>query len=437
MVQTLTDQLRQRCWPDVINLAASNYDIKGQTSSDWVTAGLIPPNLMIENSYRMLLPGGLEGILVVGKAVSVSRDALPSIRMQPDLENMGGAAGLAAAMAAQAGFSLRDVDFHTLQQHLVVIGALPEEILTRKLTPVMYSDDELDGLIAKVLADERPWWNYSNTTLDFVNREHIPLVELVTAGRRAIPLLEQALVRADGLAKIRAAQALALMGSEAGVDVLVSALNSQLGGSQLPRRESFIQHAVKNAPDQAAMHEPAYWLYTLGMTRTLRALPIWQHVVDLLASANEEDIWSQDKGVFAYVDAVCRGIERLGDPKAVLILQQLHWYAAFRGKHLLGGFHADYLRERSAYLEVVIGRALAQRASLEGVLILINYLTDVRSLLAEQAHDELVAISGQDFGKDPVAWSQWLESEGDRLRPVPWDASLEPVASWGETILRS
>jgi len=41
------------------------------------------------------------------------------------------------------------------------------------------------------------------------------------------------------------------------------------------------------------------------MTRDQRALPVWQRVVDLLAFGREEDVWSQAKGVFCYVDAVC------------------------------------------------------------------------------------------------------------------------------------
>jgi hypothetical protein len=117
---------------------------------------------------------------------------------------------------------------------------------------------------------------------------------------------------AGGLLK-SASLALGLMGSDAGAEVLISALISHLAGPQLPRREAFVQHANKFAPDQAAMPDAANWLYTLGMLRTRAALPVWQRVVDLLAGAREEDIWSQDQGIFAYVDALCLGAERLGD----------------------------------------------------------------------------------------------------------------------------
>ena len=435
VVQTLTDQLRQRCWPDVINIAVSNNDIKGQISNDWMRVGLIPPNLEIENSYRMLLPRGLENILVVGKAVSVARDALPSIRMQPDFENLGGAAGLAAVQAVRSGKGLREVDTRALQEQLVQIGALPERILTRRLTPIEYTDSDLEQLVDKFLSDTRPFHQYSLMDLNEVFHDRIPLVEICTAGERVIPLLERTLKQADDPGKLRAAQALALIGSNAGTEVLVAALRSQLSGKRLPQRDTFIQHVDKFAPDQAAMPDAAYLLYALGMTRDHRALPIWERVVDLLALASEEHIWSQREGVFAYVDAVCLGVESLGDPAAAPILKKLHDYPPFRNKQLTSGIQPDYLKERPAYLEVVIGRALARCGSPEGVIVLINYLNDVRALLAEQAHDELIAISGQDFGKDAAAWTQWLEAEGDHLKPTPWSAPTDACAAWGEVVL--
>jgi ribulose 1,5-bisphosphate synthetase/thiazole synthase len=436
VVQTLTDQLRQRCWPDVINIAVSNNDIKGQISSDWMRVGLIPPNLEIENSFRMLLPRGLENILVVGKAVSVARDALPSIRMQPDFENLGGAAGLAAVQAIRSGKGLREVDIRTLQERLAQIGALPERILTRRLLPVEYTDADLEVLVAAFLADDRPFHRYSLMDLNEVFHERIPLVEICTAGERVIPLLERVLKQADGPGRLRAAQALALVGSSAGTEVLVAALKSQLSGKRLPQRDAFIQHVDKFAPDQAAMPDAAYLLYALGMTRDRRALPVWERVVDLLALASEEHVWSQREGVFAYVDAVCLGTEQLGDPAAAPLLKKLHTYPPFCNKQLTGGIQADYLKERPAYLEVVIGRALARCGSPDGVIILINYLNDVRALLAEQAHDELIAVSGRDFGKDAATWTQWLEAEGDHLKPAPWTAPTDPLLAWGGTVLR-
>ena len=139
-VLTLTDQLLQRCWPDVVTVAFSNNDIKGQISSDWMRCGLIPPHLEIEIPYRALLPGGLENILVVGKALSALRDALSAIRMQPDLENLGGVAGLAAAQTIRQGQTPRTIDVQALQTRLARLGVLPAQVLHRPLEPLHYTD---------------------------------------------------------------------------------------------------------------------------------------------------------------------------------------------------------------------------------------------------------------------------------------------------------
>ena len=103
VVMTLTDHLVRRAWPDVVYIAFSNYDMKGEGTSDWVRMGIQPPNLTMEVSYRSLVPNGVEDILVVGKAFSADHDASAAPRMQPDLENLGGAAAVAAALALAQG----------------------------------------------------------------------------------------------------------------------------------------------------------------------------------------------------------------------------------------------------------------------------------------------------------------------------------------------
>jgi hypothetical protein len=189
------------------------------------------------------------------------------------------------------------------------------------------------------------------------------------------------------------------------------------------------------SPDQAAMPWAAYLLFSLADARDRRAIPVWQRVADLMKQVKQEDIWSQRKGTFYYIDAVCVGAEKLADPAALPLLSQMHAYPFLHNQQLTRGFQADFLLERPAYLEVGLGRALARCGSPEGVLTLINYLQDVRALLAEQAHSELIAISNQDFGKDPAAWSQWLEQNGDALKHVPWKAASDAQAAWGETFL--
>jgi flavin-dependent dehydrogenase len=431
----LTDQLLHRAWEDIVSIAISNNDIKGQTTSDWLRMGLISPNLEIEIPYRSLLPKGLENILVVGKAISTSHDALPAIRMQPDFENLGAAAGVAAATAAKTGTTARDVDIQAVQARLGQLKVLPKKFIERRLKVLHYSDAELKILVDSI-SPEHPFYAYQDMRLTKTYNARITEVDLCTAGPRVIPILEEALeMEANSRKKLMLAQLLAMTGSNKGVPVLVEALQEMFSQDKLPSRSFIVRQVDSFAPDQAAMPAAGYILFSLGMARDPRALPVWQRVVDLLATATEEDITSQRKGVFSYVDAVCVGAEQLGDPAAIPILEKLHSYPLFKNKKLLSGFQADYLLERHSYLEVVIGRALASCGSPEGVIVLIDYLRDVRALLAEQAHSELIRISGQDLGKDISAWSRWLEQNGEMLKPAPWSAPSEAAAAWGEQVL--
>jgi ribulose 1,5-bisphosphate synthetase/thiazole synthase len=431
-VLSLTDQLIKRCWPDVVNIAFSNNDIKGQSTSDWVMLGLISPNLEIEIPYHVLLPKGLEQIIIAGKAFSATHDALAAPRMQPDIENLGGVAALAAVQAVRGGMSPRTIDVRALQVQLVEAGVLPESVLTRTLVPLHFTEAELVALIDQLDA-ERPLHTYSDMELNQVFRERIPLVDLLCAGPQVIPPLERALKEAQGPRQLLLAEALAMVGSSTGVPVMIEAIQSQLTAPTLPKRTARIRHAGF-PPDQNAAPDIAYILHPLGLTCDRRALSIWQQIVDRLATVSVDEIVDKEFSTYYYVAEVCFGAERLGDPAAIPLLKQLHSYAPFHQHVHTAGMQADYLQERIAYLELIIGRALARCGSPDGFVILINYLRDLRAIMAEHAHTELVAITGQDYGKDPAAWGEWLEQQGDMLQPRPWLQPTDPVQAWEEVI---
>jgi hypothetical protein len=195
-----------------------------------------------------------------------------------------------------------------------------------------------------------------------------------------------------------------------------------------------VQH-VGVPPNQGSAPPAAHLLYTLGLAGDRRALPIWRRIVDLLATSTKEDLFDRFRAHYYYVSGVCYGAERLGDPEAIPILNKLHSYANLCGQVCRRGFQVDHLDERLGTLEIMIGRALARCGSPEGLATLIDYLQDVRASLAEHAHCELVAITGQDLSKDASARYRWLEEAAEALQPVPWIAPTEAMAAWPETIL--
>ena len=75
--------------------------------------------------YRVLLPQKIDNLLVAGRHYSVTSQAQKMSREIPPCMAMGEAAGVAAAMAVQAGIRVRDVDVAQLQKTLRAQGADP------------------------------------------------------------------------------------------------------------------------------------------------------------------------------------------------------------------------------------------------------------------------------------------------------------------------
>ncbi len=432
---TLSDQLVRRAFEDVVLLSFSNNDIKGQSTSDWVLMGLQSPHLEIEIPYRALLPVELEGVIVSGKAFSATHDALAAPRMQPDMENLGGVAALAAAMCIERGISPRALPVRELQEQLVATGTLPARILERTLQPLRFSVAERDTKLSRIDA-ERPLHRYSLMQNNVRYAGRVDLADLMCMGPEVVPYLEQRYAQSAGRMSLLLAQILAVLGSRAGVPRLVAACLADLQGDRLPMQDDTIMYKGI-PPDQNAAADVAFLIYSLGLARDARALPVWQRVIDLLAHESPADIMDKDRAMYYYVTAVCYGIERLGDARCVAMLQQLHRHQAFRHKQALApdALAEDYVDERLAYLELLIARCLARCGSPGGYLALMDYLQDARAIHAEHAHTELVNITGQDLGKNPARWADWLEQHGETLPCVAFTAVSDPVKAWSEEIL--
>jgi hypothetical protein len=141
------DILARRTFPDTVVIARSNFDTHGFIVHPlFMIAAPDHDPLEAHVPFRCMLPRGVEGVLVIGLGMSAHRDALPVLRMQPDVQNQGYAAGLAAAM--RLGQPLRGIDMRALQQALVKVGNLSPEVLTH--------DDSFpmdDAVIRRAAAD--------------------------------------------------------------------------------------------------------------------------------------------------------------------------------------------------------------------------------------------------------------------------------------------
>lgn len=120
---TVGDLQSGRHFDDVIALAGYPIDIHdpagagGGVDDSWATANAY------EIPYRSLLPRRVDRLLVAGRSISASHEALAAIRVMPPAFAMGEAAGAAAALAVQLGVAPRRVPVAALQESLLDGGA--------------------------------------------------------------------------------------------------------------------------------------------------------------------------------------------------------------------------------------------------------------------------------------------------------------------------
>lgn len=201
------DFLAKRTFPDTVVTASSNFDSHGFTIHPVFMAK--PPDreeLRAHIPFRCLIPKGLDGILVTGLGVSSHRDALPVIRMQPDVQNQGYAAGRAAAMAAASGSPVREIDIKALQRHLIDIKVLEQAVL-----------DHVDSF---PISDATMTAAVANGTDDYLG-----LSVIFSDPARSVPLLKAAYAAAEGSARLRYAHLLGLLGDPAGVELLAETVD--------------------------------------------------------------------------------------------------------------------------------------------------------------------------------------------------------------------
>lgn len=208
-IVTPMDIFNRRTYPDTICVSASNFDSHGYTCHPlFIVRGPDSVRVFADVPFGALLPRGLEGIAVTGLAISGHRDAMPILRMQPDIQNHGYAAGVAAAFAARDGVAIRHIDVKELQRHLVAIGNLPERVLTdRDSYPLPESE------VAAAVAELDDDWRC--------------LSVVMASPKTSLPLLREACLREEMPdRRLRYAMVLAMFGDATGKDTLLAQLRA-------------------------------------------------------------------------------------------------------------------------------------------------------------------------------------------------------------------
>jgi glycine/D-amino acid oxidase-like deaminating enzyme len=128
---TRDDILERHTFADAIARSAYPIDIHNPSGSGTTTHRL-PPGTSYEIPYRCLVPKTIDDLLVAGRCISTTHEALASTRLTPTVMTLGQAAGTAAALSLAAGVTPRALDAHALRERLIADGVdLRRPALTR------------------------------------------------------------------------------------------------------------------------------------------------------------------------------------------------------------------------------------------------------------------------------------------------------------------
>lgn len=95
---------------------------------------LVVPEQPFQIPYRALVPAGVEGMLVTGRCISATSEAMAGLRHMGTVMALGEAAGTAAALSVAAQTRPADLDPEVLRRRLLHAGAILDPARSRPFT---------------------------------------------------------------------------------------------------------------------------------------------------------------------------------------------------------------------------------------------------------------------------------------------------------------
>ena len=392
------DVMLSRTYPDIVCITRSNFDTHGQTVEPQFFIEPPPHHPMSVNlPYRALQPRKTDNLLVIGLGLSADRDAMPILRMEPDVQNQGFVAGTACAMALQSGATTRTLDVKALQRVLVEKDVVPESVLTAQ------DSFPLSNAALAEAVESLPdvYRGLTGRYVEAKDANH-GLAAVFAEPARALPLLRAAYARAQSAeTRVVYAHVLAFLGDGRGGDDLAAKVRvsswdkgwDYRGMGQFGRSVSWLDSTI----------------IALGRTKASSAFEA--------IAARARELGPGD--AYSHYRAVALAFESLGDRRAAPILRDLLSLPGVGGHALLfardgapaieaydkynfsgrdrksRGTNAAPDRERSACLrELALARALYRLGDADGLgaRTLDAYAHDPRRAYAN--HVKLVLARG-------------------------------------------
>lgn len=406
---TLRDCMTGRRWKDGLYSCYSNYDPKGLTTADCIFSGVLPPQVKIQIPLSALIPirsdkAVLRGLIVLGKAIGATHNAIPSIRMQTDLMHQGAVAGTVVAYCVK----------HQLSDLRMISQPQVRKIL-RKVTDDQAEIKSLTMPSAQAVrmlnAASRDQWD--DYPFDQCADDPSEVLTLLLAGPEVCPLIREKMeketspedwtcenTRSRDYLPLRIRLLSFLLWyrktNKEEEKEYADWIRMQLSGG-LPERNGPVV-CVQMLPDHGIMPETVYRMNLLSRTGSDVIIPLYRKLLQLLQDS-ERDYKSIRQGVYCYIDSFSYALEHSGQRDLIPMIHTLLHFPEFS-------------EESSSQDECVQERLNMLKLSLNRALIRFHDRTGYQNL-REMSHDSMLSVSVsaqmaiRELGRGKITGNRW------------------------------
>ena len=400
--------MEQTWFKDTIINAHSDFDPHHFGHSEYSRCAFLLPHsnqITMNIPYRAIVPKTIDGLLLSGRGISQTHNALQFTRMSADVYLLGYSTGIIAASIISQQIRPRDFSVSQLQKEWLQSGLLLPNYPQEKLSA--------QDIVNKLIEGDNQY--------------------LFKCCRRAkqdiLPLLRKAYKKDKA---ILIAKALAWFKDAEGAGLIISELE------QLFANETQAGHPQQYFEKYQA--DNLYWrinqnIALLGMCGNSDSNMIINQILCKTQSGGEKvkanDTYNKnriDLLLIPYYNRIlnlCFYIERMPNSLFITGLEKLAADA-----NIIGYQTSDYNQTRwrlyGGLLELSIAAALGRCGSMKGVQTLMEYLKDVHSDFRFFANQELNAILKKDMKFDYNKWTNLINTEKGFLnKTTPFSKEIE------------
>lgn len=404
---------------DVISLTSSDFDPHNVGSSEFTKCGFLLPHsndIVVEIPYRSIVPKTLDGLLISGRGISQTHNALQFTRMTADIIVLGYLTGQIAADLAWNNTQPRNYDVSRLQKEWADLGYLPANYTRESTWNMRENDEEIRRRIMHLANGEREY---------LFECSKLPK-------EKALPVLLEYFnntvnteVEFAGEGKLLTAKALAWFGNSAGNDLIVDELQKIFAQEQAEGypdgyvdNYDFIRGREKN------VLEGLFWrinqnIGLLAMSGDTNCNPTIRHIIDntvsgggMVERSNAYYNGRIDLKIIPFYNRIlnlCFYAERVPDASFIPAFEQL-----LQDENIKGYITEDYDKVRwrayGGFLEIAIASALARCGGKTGYMLLADYLEDIHHFNKAFVAKELIELTQKDHGFNAKAWKKYVSS---------------------------